>query len=71
MNRDIDFVVNSLAKVLANGHGVIPVPCQDLRLLIDAVRQERARCVEIARSMGNDHIATAIELGAVMTPTRS
>lgn len=71
MRDDIAFVIESLSKVLANGHRLIPVPAKDLRLLIDAVAQERARCVEISRSMGNDYIAVAIEMGAVMTPTRS
>jgi hypothetical protein len=39
----IDFIVRSLSKVVANGHGLIPVPHRDLRILLDAVRQERAR----------------------------
>jgi hypothetical protein len=34
-----------------------------------AVGNERQRCVEIARSLGDDHIADAIEMGAEMTPT--
>lgn len=33
-----------------------------------AVDAERARCAEIARCLGNDHIATAIELGATVEP---
>lgn len=33
-----------------------------------AVDAERARCAEIARSLGNDHIAAAIELGCVVEP---
>lgn len=40
------------------------------QILNEDVGAETARCAEIARSMGDAHIAEAIEMGAMMCPTR-
>lgn len=40
-------------------------------VLNGGIAAETSRCVEVAKSMGNDHIAAAIEMGALMVPTRA
>ena len=39
MERGLKWIIHSLEKVLANGHGVVPVPHDDLRKLIEAAKK--------------------------------
>lgn len=36
--KRLDWIISSLERVLANGHGMIPVQAADLRILIEAAR---------------------------------
>ena len=35
---DLDRIIRGLETVLARGHGLIPVPHKDLRILLDAAK---------------------------------
>jgi hypothetical protein len=39
--RNLDFIIRSLRTILARGHGTVPVPHTDLRILLNEIDRLR------------------------------